>query len=52
MNLIAKLNEYDPNWRDNVASDPIEAGVELGILEADALDDEEYAELDFEPERS
>ena len=47
MNLIQKLNAYDPNWRENVASDPVEAGVELGLLEADALDGDDYEELDF-----
>ena len=47
MNLIQRLNAYDPNWRENVASDPLEAAVELGLIEAEDLDSE-CTELDFD----
>lgn len=46
MNLIQRLNAYDPNWRLTVASDPLEAAVELGLIEPEELDSE-CAELDF-----
>ena len=47
MNLIRMLNSYDPKWRVNVASDPLEAAVELGLIEPEDLDSE-CTELDFE----
>ena len=46
MNLIAKLNELDPKWRETIASDPLDAAVELGLIEAEDLD-ENVQELEF-----
>jgi len=38
MNLLQKLNEYDPKWRETISPDPLEAAVEIGLLEAEDLD--------------
>jgi hypothetical protein len=46
-NLIRQLNDYDPNWRETISTDPLEAAVEIGLLEPEELDGDEYAELDF-----
>jgi len=46
MTLLEALYRYDRNWRENIASDPVEAGVEIGLLEPSALDGPEYA---YEP---
>ena len=46
MNLIRMLNSYDPKWRTTVASDPLEAAVELGLIDPEDLDSE-CVELDF-----
>ncbi len=46
-NLLTKLAAYDPDWRRNIAADPIEAAVEIGLLEPDALDGGDYEPLDF-----
>ena len=46
MNLIARLNKIDPRWRENIASDPLDAAVELGLIEPEDLD-ENIQELDF-----
>jgi len=46
MNLLRQLNAYDPDWRRNIAADPLEAAVEIGLIEAEDLD-EEARELDF-----
>ena len=47
MNLLQQLDAYDPKWRENISPDPLEAAVEIGLLEPEALDDEGYEELDF-----
>ena len=47
-NLIRKLDEYDPNWRETVASNPLDAAVELGIIEPEELED--YQPLNFHEE--
>lgn len=46
MNILAKLNAYDPKWRENISPDPLEAAVEIGLLDAEDLD-ADYQELDF-----
>lgn len=46
INLIAKLAEIDPKWRENIASDPLDAAVELGLIEPEDLD-AEMQELEF-----
>jgi hypothetical protein len=46
-NLIRKLDAYDPHWRETVSPDPVEAAIELGMLDAEDADDEEYQPLDF-----
>ena len=46
MNLIKRLDAYDPKWRDTVASDPLDAAVELGLIEPEDVDND-YRELDF-----
>ncbi len=46
--LLEQLYAYDPDWRDNIASDPLEAAVEIGLLEPDVLDDDtDYKPLNF-----
>jgi hypothetical protein len=45
MTLIEKLDKVDPNWRETVSSNPLEAAVELCIIEPEELED--YTELDF-----
>ena len=47
MNLIARLTEIDPKWRENVASDPLDAAVELGLIEPEDLD-ADMQELNFD----
>ena len=44
-NLLELLDRVDPNWRENVSANPIDAALELCIIEADELDD--YRELNF-----
>ena len=44
VNLIRKLTAINPRWRDEVAEDPIEAAIELGLIENTEGDPEE---LDF-----
>lgn len=43
--LIQQLDLIDPNWRYNVSSNPLEAAVELCLIEPEELED--YQELDF-----
>ena len=45
-NLIKTLTNINPRWRVEVASDPLDAAVELGLIEPEDLD-EDYEELDF-----
>jgi hypothetical protein len=45
--LIERLDNYDPQWRRSISADPLEAAVEIGLLEPEELDGEEHAELDF-----
>ena len=45
MNLLSKLRAYDKNWRENISSDPIEAAIEIGLLEPEEIED--YQPLDF-----
>ena len=47
MNLIQRLTEVCPTWRTTVASDPLDAAVELGLIEAEDLD-ENVQELRFD----
>ena len=47
--LIQQLNEINPRWRDEIASDPLDAAVELGLIEPEELED--YQELDFHDDR-
>lgn len=47
MNLLQKLHKVCPTWRETVASDPLDAAVELGLLEPEELDDDPYEELNF-----
>lgn len=46
-NLIRKLDSIDPQWRERIDPDPLCAAVELGLLEPDELDGDDYAPLDF-----
>ena len=46
MNLIAQLVEHYPDWRKYHRT-PMEAAVEVGLLDEDELIAEEVAELDF-----
>jgi hypothetical protein len=46
MNLVRELDRYDPKWRENISPDPLEAGVEVGLIEAEDLDDD-CQPLDF-----
>ncbi len=50
MNLIQRLNEINPRWRDEIAFDPLDAAVELGLIEPEELDDEGYEPLNFHDE--
>jgi len=45
-NLIELLDACDPDWRDNVSSNPLDAAVELCIIEPEELED--YRELEFD----
>jgi hypothetical protein len=47
MNLLEKLAAHDPKWRENISPDPLEAAVEVGLLEPEALDADDYKPLDF-----
>jgi hypothetical protein len=38
MNLIQILSSISPKWRDEVSEDPIEAALELGLIEDDSGD--------------
>lgn len=51
MHLLQQLDRACPSWRQTVASDPLEAAVELGLIDADKLDKESHGELDFNNER-
>lgn len=44
--LIEKLDEHYPEWRKS-HDDPIEAGIEIGLLDEDELDAAGVEELDF-----
>ena len=44
--LLHKLAEVYPDWRD-YHSTPIEAAVEVGLLDEDALDDVDNPPLNF-----
>ena len=44
--MIDRLAECYPDWRE-YHSTPIEAGVEIGLLDESALTDAEVPELDF-----
>lgn len=46
MNLIRKLAEHYPDWR-KYHKTPIEAAVEVGLLDETALTENEVPELDF-----
>ena len=46
MNLLAQLSEHYPDWR-KYHKTPIEAAVEVGLLDEEALDDEEVPALNF-----
>ncbi len=46
MNLLEQLAEHYPDWR-KFHSTPLEAAVEVGLLDEDELIAEEVAELDF-----
>lgn len=45
MNLIQQLSEAYPRWRQEISANPIEAAIELGILDEDPADS--VPELDF-----
>jgi len=45
--LIEQLDDFDPRWRANYSPDPLEAAVEIGLLEPDVLDGTDYTPLDF-----
>jgi hypothetical protein len=47
MNLLQQLAEHYPDWRDFHRT-PIEAAVEIGLLDESALHDDEYPELLFD----
>lgn len=50
-NLIQKLSDYDPKWRENISPNPLEAAVEIGLLDPEDLDDEqEFGQLRFDDE--
>ena len=46
LSLIEQLEKVDPEWRHNVSNNPLEAAVELGLLEPEDLD-EAGQPLDF-----
>ncbi len=46
MNLLQKLDAIEPKWRETIATNPLDAAVELGLIEPEDLD-EDYPELDF-----
>lgn len=46
MCLLRKLAEINPRWREEIAPDPLDAAVELGLVEPEDLDPD-YKELDF-----
>lgn len=50
MNLLRRLDETHPGWRDEISSDPIVAAIELGLLEHDGKDTP--GELDFHDEKA
>ena len=45
-NLIRKLDELEPGWRESISSDPVEAAIELSIIEPEDCD-EGYRPLEF-----
>ena len=47
--LLSKLDAFDPRWRETIDPDPLVAGVEVGLLDAEDLDDD-YQPLDFNDE--
>lgn len=46
MNLIRRLYQLNPRWREEISRDPVEAGIELGLLDPDEME-AEAMELDF-----
>lgn len=44
--LLRELDREYPGWRDYVSSDPVEAAIELGLIEPEELDDN-VKELSF-----
>jgi hypothetical protein len=38
VNLIAELYAYDRDWRANISPDPIEAAIEIGLIEPEETD--------------
>ncbi len=52
MNILRELDAACPTWRDTVSSDPLEAAVELGLLDETDTEPEVSAELDFNDERA
>jgi hypothetical protein len=47
VNLIQQLNEYNPRWRYEIATDPIDAAIEIGLIEPEDVDPEVPEELNF-----
>ena len=48
MHLLRRLDEVCPDWRRRYGSNPIDAAVELGLIDDDELAlDEVGGELDF-----
>lgn len=44
--LLEQLDQASPGWRENISRDPLEAAVELGLIEPEDLDTE-CQELNF-----
>lgn len=51
MNLLQQLDAAYPGWREEISREPIEAAIELGLLEPDDMEGDELA-LDFTDERA
>lgn len=45
--LAKELDELWPGWRSTVSPDPVEAAVELSIIEPEEAENEDYRPLDF-----
>ena len=45
MKLNRLLDRVDPDWRETISSNPLDAAVELCLIEPEELED--YIELDF-----